>query len=192
VTGENNWNGYENNLLFERIGDKEFADVARARGCDVIEDSRGVAVADVNGDGQLDLVINVNNNAAPVLLMNRVRDAGNFVHLKLIGGPGGNRDGIGARVSIEIEIDEKRKQMTRWVEAGTGYAAQSDMRLHFGLADAETLDSLAIHWPDGSDQRFEDDKLTRLINGSWVIRQGSSEIVAQRSPVERIALTQAR
>jgi hypothetical protein len=173
------------------VGEREFADVARARRADAVEDCRGVAVCDLNGDGRLDLAINVNHeNTPPVLLMNRVADSGNFMFLKLIGGSGGNRDAIGARASIEVDIDGKRKQITRWVEVGTGYAAQSEMRLHFGLADAQRIESLAIRWPDGTVQELAGDSLRDLINGAWVIRQGSDQIAALSGSVE-IAMSRA-
>ncbi|HUG70834.1 MAG TPA: CRTAC1 family protein [Pirellulaceae bacterium] len=182
TTGTTNWNGFEHNLLFERVGNKKFADVARPTGCDAIEDSRGVAIADLNGDGLLDIVIN-NNNAAPAIYLNRVVDAGNWVQMKLLAGPACNRDAIGTRVQLRISKDGQSQTLTRWVEAGTGYAAQSDMRVHFGLGDAQGIESVSVRWPDGTEQKFEGGTLAVTMNGNWEIEQGSG-IIAQPQVTE--------
>lgn len=177
ITGTTNWNGFEHNLLFERVAEKKFADVARPRGCDAIEDSRGVAIADLNRDGLLDIVIN-NNNAAPTIYLNLVKDAGNWTQLELRGGSAGNPDAIGARVKLQIVTDSGATQtLMRWVEAGSGYAAQSDMRVHFGLGTATQITSLDIRWPDGETQHFNGEALGGLLNQRARIEQGVNTFV---------------
>jgi enediyne biosynthesis protein E4 len=145
--------------------------VARPLGCDAIEDARGVAIADLNDDGLLDIVIN-NNNAQPVIYLNRQTGIGNWLRMQLVAGPKSNRDGIGARVQLLLDTDGKQRKLTRWVEAGTGYAAQSDMRLHFGLAKAERVAQMRVRWPDGSSEEFSTENLAGRINSTIHIEQG--------------------
>lgn len=175
--GDSSWNGFEHNLLFESIGDRQFADVARPLGCDAIEDSRGVAVVDLNGDGRLDLVVN-NNNNAPAIFLNRVRQPNNWLQVKLIASNGNNRDAIGTRVQLKVADGDSEKMITRWVEAGTGYASQSQMQLHFGLGDVSEIRAMTVTWPDGTQQTVNQD-LDRLINQTFVIQQREQDFVIE-------------
>ena len=67
--GENSWNGYERKCLFANIGNGQFMDVARPTGSDSIKDGRGVAIADFNGDGKLDLVMRQSHRAGETLFV---------------------------------------------------------------------------------------------------------------------------
>jgi len=96
--GENSWNGYERKCLFANAGNGEFVDVARPLGSDSIKDGRGVAIADFNGDGKLDVVIN-NNNSTPTIYLNNLRKVGASIRIKLVG-KRSNRDAIGALVRL--------------------------------------------------------------------------------------------
>ncbi|RMH15731.1 MAG: CRTAC1 family protein [Acidobacteria bacterium] len=131
-------------------------------------DGRGVGVGDLDGDGRLDLVV-ANNNAPPSIYVNRLPPAG-WVRLELLGRRS-NRDAVGARVRLTIA----GRTMTRWVEAGSGYAAQSAFPLHFGLGAARRLERLEIAWPSGLVEGLEGDALAaRLSLGrAWRLEEGS-------------------
>ena len=159
--GENSWNGYERKCLFANIGNGQFMDVARSTGADSIKDGRGVAVADFDGDGRLDLVIN-NNNMLPTLYLNQVRTRGNFVEMQLTGKMPSNRDAIGAQVRLAIA----GKTMMRQVEAGSGFASEGMFPVQFGLGRAARIESVEIKWPSGLVEKF-DSSQTR----GWINRQ---------------------
>lgn len=169
--GENSWNGYERNCLFANAGDGQFIDVARPTGSDCIRDSRGVAIADLNGDGKLDMVIN-NNNAQPTIYINQVKRSGNDVEIKLEG-TRSNRDAIGARVRLSIA----GKTMTRQVEAGSGYAAEAMLPVHFGLGNATAIEAIEISWPSGLVQRFTEVQTDGWLNGQVRVEEGAPDAV---------------
>ena len=123
-----------------------------------------MAVADFNNDGRLDLVMN-SNNETPVLYLNNLKKVGNSIELKLVG-TRSNRDAIGARVRLTAN----GKTMTRQVEAGSGYASQMMLPLHFGLGNATRVDSIEICWPSGDVQHLDGDQLTSMMKDKRQIR----------------------
>lgn len=139
-------------------------DVARATGSDCVKDSRGVGVADFNGDGRLDIVIN-NNNETPMLYLNNLKRSGNAVELKLVG-TRSNRDAIGARVRLTAG----GKTMMRQVEAGSGYASESMLPVHFGLGGADRIEAVEISWPSGLVQRIEGESLITALGVNRMVR----------------------
>lgn len=156
-------------------------DVARPTGSDSIKDGRGVAVADFDGDGRLDLVMN-NNNETPVLYMNNLKKSGNALELKLVGTVS-NRDAIGA----SVRLTAAGKTMTRQVEAGSGYASQMMLPVHFGLGDAKQVDAIEIRWPSGLVQRIEGQRLTTLMEGRRFVRveEGNDSLTQIAAAVRR-------
>jgi hypothetical protein len=139
-------------------------DIARPTGSDCVKDGRGVGVADFDGDGRLDIVVN-NNNETPTLYMNNLSRTGNAVELKLVG-TRSNRDAIGACVRLTAA----GKTMTREVMAGGGYASECMFPLHFGLGAAERLDAVEITWPSGEAERIEGDELNALVGVNRLAR----------------------
>lgn len=110
--------------------------------------ARGAATFDADGDGDLDLLVTYNNEAAK-LLRNEGAGGGHWLEVKLAG-RASNRDGIGARVEV---ISGGRKQF-REIRAGSSYLSQSSLTAHFGLGEGARVDTLSIRWPSGGRQSF--------------------------------------
>lgn len=148
--GDKSLSGYEASRLFRNDGFDGFVEIAAEAGVDDRRDGRGVAVADFDNDGDLDMFV-ANQNSKPVLYRNDAAGGNNWIELKLEG-TSGNRDAIGARIDITTgEFNQMRE-----VDGGNGYASQSSRRVHFGLASAEIIDKLQIRWPGGLVQILED------------------------------------
>jgi hypothetical protein len=145
-----------------------FTDVAMALGADDIKDGRGMATADFDNDGDLDIAINSNPGdsgraelSRATLLRNNVGATRNWLAVELRGGAGAhdgdtkgkwsNRDAVGATVTLETGAD---KQL-RLVTAGSGFASQHSSRLYFGLGERDHADALVVRWPSGRVERFE-------------------------------------
>ena len=141
-----------------------------AMGADDVKDARGMAVADFDNDGDLDIVINNNpgdcgrESVPPVLLRNEVGTTRNFFVMELEGVES-NRDAVGTLVKLEAESSDGSPpvRIMRHVHCGSGYASQGDMRLFFGLGDRERIDKLVVHWPSGKVQEFKDIKANRFV-----------------------------
>ncbi len=110
--------------------------------------SHGVAAADFDNDGSVEILVN-NSHDRPSLLKN-YGDHGGWIIVSLVGTKS-NRDAIGARVTVRTA----GHQQTQEVRSGGGYISQSDFRLHFGLGPAARADSIEIRWPSGLVQRLE-------------------------------------
>ena len=121
------------------------------------EASRGLAIGDVDGDGDLDALIG-NIDGTPRLLENRSPN-GHWLRVDLRGPRGGNRYAVGARLSL---VADGQLQM-RLIGAGGGFLSSSDPRQQFGLGTNERVESLEVLWPDGHRDRFEDLAVDRIV-----------------------------
>lgn len=124
------------------LGDGTFAESASAFGADSLGDGRGVAVADLTGDGGLDLLVNNDRSQAQLFVNHAPRGAWLRVKLR---GTQSNRDGIGAIVRVTAG----GVTQMRVICAGDGYASQSSRIAHFGIGTDTAIASLEVTWPSG-------------------------------------------
>ena len=123
---------------------------------------RGVAYADIDTDGDLDVVLT--QIAGPPLLLRNDQSAAHHWLRLMLRGKAPNREAIGARVELSAGgVTQRRRVMpTR------GYLSQVERAVTFGLADADRVDSVKIVWPDGSEQTLGDLEVDR----QHVVEQG--------------------
>ena len=134
------------NLLLRNEGDGTFADISPGSGADDPDIGRGVAYLDFDGDGCLDLYLT--NYAGQAKLLRNVCDHGNnwlAVHTM---GTAGNRDGIGARITVR----SAGATQVREIASGSSSMGQNMRAAHFGLGQATSADSVTVRWPGGQVQ----------------------------------------
>lgn len=137
----------EQPFLFENTG-KGFRDVAAEHGAPLKKfyAGRGLAVGDIDNDGDSDLLL-MNVGEAPRLLRNDGGNSGNGRHwlgINLVGSKS-NRDGVGVKVAVTAGGRRRTKQRL----GGTSYCSASDPRLLFGLGTTTKIDEVEVRWPSG-------------------------------------------
>jgi hypothetical protein len=154
--------------LFMNLGNGSFCDAEKQAGPALQEArvSRGVAVADLDNDGNVDVVIE-DLDGPPMVLHNQGIAGRHWVSFELAGTKS-NRLAIGARVKIVAG----GVTQTEEVRSGGGYLSQHDLRIHFGLADAKKIDLVEIRWPSGkleSLTNLQADKFYSVLEGSGLV-----------------------
>jgi hypothetical protein len=139
-------------LLLMRNVKSKFQDVSKQSGpaFAVLRAGRGAAFGDLDNDGNVDIVINCNNQEA-VVLRNQGETHNNWLLVNTVG-TAGNRDGIGARIHLATESGPDQYLL---VSATGSYLSASDKRAHFGLGSNKVARLVEITWPSGVVQRLE-------------------------------------
>jgi hypothetical protein len=146
-------------------GPGHFVDVARELGVDDPDNSRGVLMADLDNDGDQDLLITNQHGPASVyrstLREGAGKDGAHFVGLSLEGaGQHTHRTAVGTRVVVSYEQDGQRVEQVRELGLLGGFSASADPRLHFGLGHHAGPVTATLHWHGGEVQtvRLEPDR----------------------------------
>lgn len=154
-------------VLFWNLRDKTFYDLSDTAGAGILDRhaSRGAAFGDLDNDGSIEIVVN-NINDVPSLLKNSGAQQ-NWTLLQLRGTKS-NRSGIGARVTMTAG---GAKQMDE-VRSGGSFLSQNDLRLHFGLGKATTIDRVEVAWPSGRNEIFANLKANQVV----VLEEGKGRL----------------
>jgi hypothetical protein len=174
IAGHDVGQTYKNpRIVYRNMGNGQFKDVSAVMGPGISEhfSSRGAAFGDYDNDGDVDVLV-LNMNDLPSLLRNDGGNKQNWIKIKLIGTKC-NRTAIGARVRVitgeHVQMDE--------VHSGSSVMSQGDLRLHFGVGKAETVDVIEVKWPTtGKLERFPQVKANQILT----IREGSGIVAGPR------------
>jgi hypothetical protein len=168
----------EPKLMFRNQGAGKFKKVSEELGTDFMRPvaGRGIAVADYDNDGDLDLAINVRGERAE-LLRNDGGNANNWLQVFLIGTKS-NRDAVGASLKLVAEEFTQVKQR----QGGMGYMSASDPRVHFGLGARKTVQSLEITWPNGVVEKLDKVPVNQIVTvkeGEGIVPRNFPKVAAK-------------
>tara|TARA_X000001036_G_scaffold64152_1_gene54783 strand:- start:6966 stop:10709 length:3744 start_codon:yes stop_codon:yes gene_type:complete len=138
------------NMVYKNLGDFKFKNVSSDWRLDYYGVSTGSALGDLDGDGDLDIVMNGFDEFARLYRNDLVQN--NSIRLNLIGNKS-NKQGLGAR--IEMEYDGSKKKMLRYFSSSRGFMSSSEPVIHFGLGEHDKADRVTIYWPSGNIQILE-------------------------------------
>jgi len=161
--GVSEWDFYKHlpperdtNRAFRNFGNLKFKNSSKDWGLDHLGMSFGAAQADLDLDGDLDLI--TCNLDEPVHILRNSQSQNNGLLIALRGGKK-NPQGIGANVALTSKSGETQ---TRLVQPTAGYLSFDSTHLHFGLGPETSADLLTITWPDGSEQEIKNLKSGKL------------------------------
>ena len=138
------------NYIFKNNHDLTFKKKSNEWGLYDAMNTNGASYADLDNDGDLDLVLN-NMDEPSVIYQNQLmelsEEKNNYLKIKFEG-PGKNKNGLGARVSIKYGNQKQHHEML----STRGYQSSVEPILHIGLSDVDTLDEIKVLWPDQREQ----------------------------------------
>lgn len=167
IRSDHSWSGYERNVLHCNNRDGTFSDVSGISGLDCLDDSRAFALADLDHDGRLEIVLKNRNAPQLRLLRNVMPEIGNSIAFRLRGTKS-SRDAIGAAITIEA----KGRRQTKYLQAGSGFLSQHTKQVFFGVGETGGFVRATIRWPSGILQ-----VLDRVpVNNCVEVTEGSDDV----------------
>jgi enediyne biosynthesis protein E4 len=154
------WGWYaERNQLFANDGTGKFRDISPSNGpfCGTPNVARGLACADVDGDGALDLLVTTAAGRAR-LYKNVAPRRGHWLMVRALD-PARKRDAYGAEVTVRAG----GRARVGLVQPASSYLCSNDARAHFGLGKCATVDAITVRWPDGTRETFAGGPADRVV-----------------------------
>ncbi|MDT8414829.1 MAG: FG-GAP-like repeat-containing protein [Flavobacteriaceae bacterium] len=136
-------------VLLHNNGGTNFTDITNASFGNITWDARGVAFADYDNDGDMDVVLTGGSGVDTKLWRNDTNNSNNWVTFNLIG-TNSNRLAIGARVEVSAGGETTVKE----VSGGAGRGSFNSLPLEFGLSSANSVSSVVVRWPNGDREEF--------------------------------------
>lgn len=170
IRSDSSWSGYERNVLYANNRDGSFSEISGPAGLDFLDDSRSFALADIDHDGRLELLLKNRNAPQLRILRNAMKDIGNSIVFRLRGTKS-NRDGIGTAITLEAGA----LRQTKSLQAGSGFLAQHTKEIFFGIGSHAGPARATVRWPSGLTQVFENLPLNQRIE----IEEGSAAFASR-------------
>lgn len=133
------------NYMYRNEGDLQFKKVSENWGLDVPLNSNGAAYADLDNDGDLDLVMNNVDDVASIFENKLEGSSCNYIRLK-IDGYAQNKQAIGAKVTVYTDAGLQYQEL----QVSRGYMSAVENTLHFGLGGAKKVNKITVEWLDGT------------------------------------------
>jgi hypothetical protein len=145
--------GYQRKRVWVNDGSGRFTDVAQAVGVTDTYDGRAVAFADLENRGVLDVI--VANQRGPLLIYrNTVQPDRHWIDVEL--------ERKGSAIGARVELHWNGRVQVQDVQGGSGFSAQNQRRIHYGLGTSTSVDRLVIRWPSGQVQTIDSPAVDQL------------------------------
>ena len=166
-------------LMLRNLGKGQFDKVSDSLGADFGRPivGRGLATADYDNDGDIDIVTN-NRDDYPMLLRNDGGNANHWLTVLLIGTKS-NRDGTGA----SLQLTSAGTTQVEQAKGGMGYMSASDPRIHFGLGKRTKIETLVITWPSGQVDRLSNvpvDQIIAVQEGKGIVPRKFPKVMSRK------------
>ncbi len=151
IRSDTSWSGSERNVFLANNRDGTFSEVSGALGLDFLEDGRSFALADLDGDGRLEVVLKNRNGPQLRILHNGMAELGDSISFRLRG-TRSNRDAIGTALTLTAGP----LQQTLSLGAGSGFLSQHSKQLFFGVGTGSAPVNATVRWPSGLTEHIRD------------------------------------
>jgi len=151
------------NYVFKNMGNLSFKKVNKEWGLSYKGFSNGCVYADLDNDGDLDIVINNIDDFASIFENTSNAKINHYLTLKF-NGPDKNKFGIGVKATLKTDSLTQFQEMT----LTRGFESSVAPRLHFGLGKTNKIESLKILWPDGKVQKLTNIKTNQILRIDYV------------------------